>query len=390
MNRQTFIILILLAFNPLTLISQIEIISKDSAINIALRNGLDIGLAAEYKTKLIDDTIWVVKSLICDDYSQRTYFTKSINALNGQVIKDQNHTVVELWSNTGQRKIEITYIKFGNIDSLPIVEDNYSTKLTGLPYNAANPVFAPQDKYIAFEYGHKIGITSICGESFLNICEECRNPLWLNDKWLVYLKDNCLYKKNIETKEEIKITDIHYRLADYRISPDNNWIVYQSSEMWPREDSLGNPIFYSSINGQGINLSLVSIDGAVKKHFEKKREYYSDPCWTANSDTILFYISDQKYYATDFSKDEIPIFKYELLPNISLREYKKTINGTFPFRHNCQILEIDKNTLSPTRILLYERNRYRNERFSNNKDYLIYSKPNEFDKDSSLWLKQIK
>lgn len=390
MNRQTFIILILLAFNPLILISQIEIICKDSAINIALRNGLDIGLAAEYKTNLIDDTIWVVKSLICDDYSQRTYFTKSINALNGQVIKDQNHTVVELWSYAGQRKIEITNIKFGNIDSLPIVEDNYSTKLTGLPYNAVSPVFASQDKYIAFEYGHKIGIASIYGESFLNICEECQNPQWLNDKWLVYLKDNCLYKKNIETKEEIKITDIHYRLADYRISPDNKWIVYQSSEMWPWEDSLGNPIFYSFINGQGINLSLVSIDGAVKKHFEKKQEYYSDPCWTANSDTILFYISDQKYYATDFSKDVIPIFKYKLLPNISLREYEKTINGTFPFRHNCQILEIDKNTLSPTRILLYERNRYRDERFSNNKDYLIYSKPNEFDKNSSLWLKQLK
>jgi hypothetical protein len=391
-SDRLIIFLLFLILNPSGLHSQNGLISKDRAINLALSNGLPIGLS-EYDAELQGDSIWIVKSLLCDDGNEHSYETVLINAKNSKVIIDQHVGYSTIYMALGE-PIEKTFINVNNIDldSLPEIKNIENRKLTSLNENESNPVFSENDEMIAFQYGfRKIGIISIHGDQFQQICDECLYPQWLDDNWLVYFKDfEHIYKNNIDTGEELRITENPYRYDNYQMSPDKKWIVYQSSEMWPRRDSIGNPILYASINGQGQNLCLISLDGKNKKYFDKAWKYYYKPTWTPNSDTIYFYISAKKYFATHFSNDIIKFYECSTLQNLSLWEYEKINNGSFPFIYNCQILDIDANSLIPIRFLIKERGRYRDIYFSHNKKYLVYSKTDKKHGDYSIWIKKIK
>jgi Tol biopolymer transport system component len=393
MTKDRLIILLLfLLINSLGLYSQNNPISKDKAIEIALTNGLPIGLS-EYDAELQGDTMWVVKSLLCDYGDGQNYETVSVNSLNGNVITDTHTSYFTMHSSYGEQ-VERTVINANNInfDSLPIVKSSENRKLTTLNENESNPTFSDNDKLIAFQYGfRKIGIISVQGEQFQQICDECLYPQWLDNDWIVYFKDfEHIYKQNINSGEVVKITDKPYRYDNYQLSPDKKWIIYQSGEMWPTQDSLGNPIFRMSINGQGRNLCMISVNKKIKKYFDKDWKYYYKPTWTPNSDSVFFYISAKKYLATDFSTEIIKFSETNLLQNLSLWEYEKIRNGSFPFSHNCQILEINAKTLIPIRFLIKERGRYRDLNFSNNKKYLVYSKTNKKHGDYSLWIMKIK
>jgi len=190
--------------------------------------------------------------------------------------------------------------------------------------------------------------------------------------------------------EEVRFTREPYRYDDFQLSPDKKWIAYQSSEMWPSQDSLGNQMFYASINGQGQNLCVMSMDGKEKKFFKKAWTYYSIPYWTEHSDSIFFYISDQKYVATNLNTHEIDYSPYHGLNNMSLSDHQKVIDGTFPFIYHCQVFEVDKSSLKPIKVLINDLGRYRDVYFSHNKRYLIYSKAESKHGIYSLWIKTIK
>jgi len=349
--------IIFAAFFLLALSNQLSaqrvLIDQDSAIQIALKNGLNKGLA-EYKTELLNDSIWFINCLICDDDGQRIYDAKAVNAFNGQIIKDGFIAMEEMSVVFGER-MERTNIHVDiNLDSLPISKMELNQKLTDSCGYVLNPVFSYNDKRIAFQYGfRKIGIVNTDGTNFKQICDECLYPEWLNNDWIMYCKDfEHIYKKNIHSDEEVRITREPYRYDDFQLSPDKKWIAYQSSEMWPSQDSLGNQIFYASMNGQGQNLCVMSMDGKEKKFFKKEWTYYSTPYWTKHSDSIFFYISDQKYVATNLNTHEINYSPYKGLNNMSLSDHQKVIDGTFPFIYHCQVLEIDKNSLKPVKGLI--------------------------------------
>lgn len=390
--RLTILILLLL-IKSTGLYSQNYLISKDKAINIARTNGLQVGLSG-YDVELQGDSIWIVKSLLCDDNNGQNFETVLVNAKDGKIVTDSHIGYASFsFINTGEQ-IEKTIINTNNInlDSLPEIQSSENRKLTTLNENESNPKFSVNDEIIAFQFGfRKIGIISIHGDQFQQICDECLYPQWLDDNWLVYFKDfEHIYKKNIKTGEEIRITEKPYRYDDFQLSPDKKWIIYQSSEMWPTQDGLGNPILYSSIDGQGQNLCMISINGKVMKFFDKDWKYYYKPTWTSNGDTLYFYISAKKYIATNFSTDIIKYCETDLLKNLSLWEYEKIKNGTFPFSQNCQILDINAKTLTPIRFLIKERGRYREEYFSHNKEYLVYSKTENKHGNYSLWIMKIK
>ncbi|MDA3816449.1 MAG: hypothetical protein PF486_03665 [Prolixibacteraceae bacterium] len=389
-NRLIFLVLFLL-FKSAGLYSQNNLISKDRAIDIALSNGLPVGLS-EYEAEMQGDTIWIVKSLLCDDGDGQNYETVLINALNGKVITDTYVGYLTMHMTCGEQ-VERTVINANNIniDSLPVINSSENRKLTSLNEKESNPIFSDNDKLIAFQYGfRKIGVTSIYGDQFQQICEECMYPQWLDNDWIVYFKDfEHIYKKNINTGVEIKITDNPYRYDHYQLSPDKKWIIYASSEMWPTQDSLGNPILRMSINGQGQNLCLISVDGKIKKYFDKEWKYYYKPTWTPNGDSIYFYISAKKQIVTDISKDIINFEESDLLENLSLWEYEKINKGSFPYSQNCRVLDVNAETLSPIQFLIKERGRYRDLTFSNNKKYLVYSKTDKKRGDCSLWIMKI-
>jgi hypothetical protein len=387
--KKIILLVFLLLILSSHLIAQRLLINADSAINIALRYGLKIGLS-KYEAKLQSDTLWLINSLVCDDEYDKIYDTKIINAVNGGLIDNISFCTIQ---PVVCQRLERTIINSDfNSDSLPKINGGLTKMLAESVLNISNPIFSDNDKKIVFQYGYmKIGIVNIDGTGFKGICDECMNPMWLNDDWVIYIKGfDHIYKKNIKSNTEIRITNKSYRFMNFKISPNRKWFVYQSSEMWPSNDSLGNQILYSSINGEGQNLCLLSIDGKEKKFFHKEWMYYYNPCWTSQSDSIFFYILDQKYLAANLNDSIINYSKFYTLQNISLNDNEKVINGTFPIVLNCQILEINKKLLKPTRILVNEIGRYRDVYYSHNMEHIIYLKREREIDEYKLWIKSIK
>lgn len=368
-----------------------SLISKNRAIDIAIKKGLKIGLS-EFSADL-HDTIWSISSLICDDEPDKIYDTRLINAKTGELVEGMYAVRMECQIQIGGIPIERTQINSDIIiDSLPIVKGSYNRKLTGLNENESNPVFSDNDKRIAFQYGfRKIGIINTDGSEFKVINGECLYPQWLNDDWIVYFKDfEHIYKKEINSDIEVRITDSPYRYDKFQLSPNKQWILYQSSEMWPIQDKFGNQIMYATTDaGEGQNLCIMSIDGKVKRFLKKEWICYFNPIWTMKGDSILFYISNEKYCTTDLDQKEIGYSRFELLKGVSLTDYGKAIKGTFPLIYHGQILEIDLNTLKPIRILIDKIGRYKDAYFSHNKEYLIYSKTNMKNGEYKIWLKRL-
>lgn len=389
--RKIVYLLLTLTLCSIQLIAQSSLITKDRAIKIALKNGLKKGLG-EYDATLESNRIWKVTSIVYDDESESIIDSKSINAKTGEVLKNMQFFGHFIHENIGSKVERTTINSEHTIDSLPIVMEEFNKKLTQLSENESNPEFSDNDQKIAFQYGfRKIGLINSDGSNFKEICEECLYPQWLDEDWILYFKDfEHIYKKNIHSNVEIRITKEPYRYDNFQLSPNKKWILYQSAEMWPTCDSLGNPIFYASMNGQGQNLCIMSIDGQEKRFFKKEWTCYYNPLWTINSDSILFYISGQKQVATNLSDSIIDYSEFNLQENLSLIDDKKVINGFFPFIYHGQVLEIEKNSLTPIRILVKEIGRYRDVKFSNNKDYLIYSKTNKYYGDSSIWIKKLR
>jgi hypothetical protein len=377
------------AFISPNLMAQTTIISRDSAISIALRNGLKIGLS-EYETELKKDTIWIVYSLLCDEYPGSNYDIKALNARTGEIIKDYLLLRVSDFPQEYGTRTEKTNIHSElNIDSLPVAKEISNRRLTELSESESNPVFSDDDSYIAFEYGFKkIGIIKADGTDFKQLCEGCRYPQWLDNKQIVYLDDsNYLNKKNIDTFEEIRLTKEPDNYDDYKISPDKRWVAFTKGKPLKEPDSSG--VVYMSFTPE-LDLWIMDIQQSNQWRIVNASKEISNPTWTSNSDTILFYISDKKYFVTDLYSKENSYFRYNLLPNLSLWEYEKIAGNTFPIKYNCQIFEVDSRTLVPIRVLENRIGHYNDVFFSHNKKYMIYSKAETRYGDSHLWIKKIK
>jgi len=391
MNRRilvTFIALLLLA-NQLQ--GKSSLISKSRAIEIALNYGLKVGLS-EYSAELRSDSTWVISSLLSDDVPDRTYDTKAINALTGKIIMNIYFARMVSQTMIGGRIYRTIVNTDIDFDSLPIAKYVFDRKLTKLNECESNPVFSDNDKRIVFQYGlQKIGMINTDGTDFKEIDHDCLYPQWLNDEWVAYFKDSeHIYKKNIHSNTQIRITSTPNQYDKFLISPDKQWILYQSSEMWPTLDSLGNQIMYMNTgNGEGQNLCIMSMDGKVKKFLKKDWTCYSNPYWTKNSDSILFNISDYKYCATNLNDHEIDYSRFDLLDSISLEDYGKVIGNTFPLVYGGQIFEIDRNSLKPIRVLVEKYGRYKEAFFSHNKEYLIYAKTDKKDGVYQIWIKKL-
>lgn len=364
-----------------------NLIDKEEAITIALRNGLKTGIE-EPQAQLIEKNIWEVKSLLCDDNNKSDYNVIKINANTGEIVSNMGEVMG--WIESGYRFFEQTVIKLPrNFDSIPIkVIKNKPYKLTNINEgNESSPVISDNNKMIAFQFGiRKIGIINIKGRGFQEICDECYNPYWIDNNWIAYFKDYHIYKLNINTGEEIRITKKPIYSIEFQISPDFKWIAYTSEEVWPKKDSLGRIIFYSFWNGEGYELCLASINGEDRKFITKTGKYVHTPCWSTTGDSIFFYIENDKHFATNLDNDTITYSPLKGLDSIALEDYKKIVNNIFPYKKDCQVFGIDFKSRQPTSILIEERGRYNNLTLSNNLEYFIYSKKDCKRCDDKIWI----
>ncbi len=373
--------------------SQRIIIDKDSALKIALSDGLNNGLE-EYSINLINDSIWQVRSLLCDDYNQSNYDLRKVDAFTGQIVKNKfglNEAMAEMRVMDCCNNIERTQISYNyKFDTLKVSKEDEEQKLQELDriYSVS---ISPNDKYILISYDfRKIGVLNIKSREFHQICSECLNPFWLSNDLIVYQKEfKYLCKYNLKTKQEYKVIDSIFNYQDYRISPDCKWIAYTSYEDWQKNDKPGQIVIRQSINGQGSNLHLMSINGKVNKFVTKLWQYVNHPTWTNNSDTILFYIDDKKYYATNITNDSMDYFPYNKFSKLDLWDYNKIVSGFFPYKVNCNIVEINAKTMLPDRILVNKVKRYDNMCFSQDLKYLVFTTSDISKSKTYLWIKRI-
>lgn len=365
-----------------------NLISEEKAIKIAIDHGLEKGLNKP-QAVLQGDSIWEVKILLCEEYGHEIYHVFKISALAGELIE----TEMGVFREVIGRQLETTQINFPcDFESIPKINPNNKRyRLTSLTLgDERNPAISSNNKHIAFQFGFRnIGLADINGKHFRKICDECFHPYWIDNKWLTYIKDqNQIYKLNIDTQEEIKITTRPINYNSFQISPDFKWIAYTSGEIWqsPEKDSQGRNIFNAFMNGQGQELCLASVNGENRKFITKTGKYVHSPCWSKTSDSILFYIENEKFVATGLENDTILYSPLHKLERIALRDYKKSVSGKFPFKSNCKIYSIDINSLQPDKILIEEPGRYYDLHFSKDLNYLIYSKKEYNDCEYKLWI----
>ena len=371
---------VLLIF-PLLSFGQFHI-DKDEAIKIAFENGLEPGLE-EPEATLTNKGIWEIKSLLCnDDINSGDYNIMEVDASTGKI--KNNIKSMRAFTQVDGEQYDKTELQIsGDLREIPVITpDNKAYKLIAFDKRVeCNPVISANNKRIAFQYEYnKIGIVTINGQGFQQICNECRNPQWIGNNWIAYFKEpNRFYKKNIKTHEEKLFTNNSYINEQSQISPDFKWIAYTSSEIWdtpePKKDSLGRiHLKINFMDGQGQELCLMSTDGTKRKFITKSGRYVNTPCWSAKSDTLYFYIDKAKCYATDLNNDTI-MYCSMLDPNkISLFDYRKVVEGIFPIRVGCKIVGVDIHTSKLKYILLNEPGIYENLALSNKLKYLVFTK----------------
>ncbi len=386
MNKAT-IILILLIFHQL---SFGQLIDKNEAIEIAKKNGLKDGI--EDPVIELNNNIWTIKCLMCDD-NENNYQIIEIDATTGKIEMNGRYIEMSIAVGGQSKKTEIIYSE--SWDSIPKKESikkpyQLSTFSIG---RECNLTISPDNQFIAFQYGaRKIGIVDSSGNNFAKIDDESLYPAWLDDEWVAYFKDfKYIYKKNIKTGQEIRITENSGEYDNFQISPDNKWIAYTSSEVWniQKKDSLGFPIIHAFINGQGQDLCLLSMDGKIKKYITKVKKYVNTPCWSGQGDTLFFNIENTAYFATNLEDDTINYFPIKKLDSISLTDYRSLEKGLFLIKRNCKIYAIDNNTLTPKYLLSEKPGRYGDLLFSHDLKYLIFTKQDFKDSDKKLWIQKL-
>lgn len=383
------VILIILLFHQYHL-SFGQKIEGSEALEIAKKNGLVEGIEEPFIE--FNNNIWTIKCLLCDENGEK-YQIIEVDANTGKVKTAGRYFEM---SFDGRRKSTMTGIlDFKNMDSIPQKRLKGDPILLSTPVikGKCNPAISPNNQIIAFQYDRRrIGVINIDGQGFINICNECKQPQWIDNNWIAFLKNNNqIFKKNIKTNEEKAITKTGTFL-NFQISPDNKWIAYTSSDVWntQKKDSLGFPIVHIFMNGQGQDLCLQSIDGKVKKHITKIEKRVHTPCWSENGDTLFFNIENSTYFSTEFEKDTIKYQPIRKLNSISLRDYQRKEKGLFPIKYNCKIYAIDKNRLEPRYLLIEKPDRYSDVTFSHGLEYLIYTEKEFKDSNKKIWIQKFK
>jgi hypothetical protein len=409
MTKTTFKIKLLIAFTVFLfqLAYSQKLIGKDSAESIAFKGGLEHGIDS-IKIDLVDNNIWEIKSLLCCGSDWKRFHLMRIDGKTGQIIVDSKSAGAR-WSTEGTLREKTELNNSVKIHDIPISKStNAHYRLTTLDNeNESNPSISEDNKWVAFQYGFKkIGIVKIDGSVFKHFCEECVNPQWLDRNWVLYSYDfKHIYKQNIYTSEKVKITKELCRYDDFKVSPDHKWIIYTNTEFVktksPKEAAENNSggkqnvvghtegelsvIDYWEAEFKDIWFFKIDEPEKIKKIPMRHGQAYM-PCWSKNSDSLLFYIKDKKYFATNLANDSILYYPLTSLTNLALQDYEKIRKGIFPYNFDCKVSIVDAVSLMPKNILINAYGNYDDMILSDDLKYIVFSKQDRIGSNKVLWV----
>lgn len=147
------------------------------------------------------------------------------------------------------------------------------------------------------------------------------------------------------------------------------WLAYVKSV--PRVSENPNEIIIT-LGNENYELFIQSLQNGNEKRITFEGEV-SVPIWKLTGDTIFFYMHDVLHYATDFDSVTPVIGVAKHLDNISIWDYANSVDNSFVYKLDCQIVLIDLSTLKPVKYILKRRDRYENIRMSNDGKYITYT-----------------
>lgn len=364
-------------------------IDKDSALQIAFAHGYERGLDS-IKATYVNDSIWRFECILCDQNNSEPSNFIDINCITGKV-EPTTLMSITIHQYIGSRPR--IYDEFTiDINQKPVLKlESKPYLLTNFDSERESNVTISNKNIIAFSYGfRKIGIINIDGSGFKQICQESLYPQWVNDEVIAYFKDfEHIYEFNINTQKETKITTEAYRYDVFCISPDNKWLAYLKDAPHMQYDNEGHAIgsFQTCTSPREFDLWIMNISNpTIQKKINSESADIYDPIWSEKGDSLLFYNGDSKYFVTNLETNKFTCSKLDRLYDIKLTNYKKMKNSLFPVIKDCKILAADYNKFSVANILVNERGRYSECIFSNDIQYLIYTKSEKKAGDTKIWI----
>ena len=386
------------------------IISKDSALSIAFNNGLEQGLD-DISVSLVDGSYWEIRSLLCCGQGWKHYHFMKISGKTGKILYESKRAGEGGIDVSADAIKETTLNTSVNVDNLPIFKaTNAEYRLTKLKNSdESKPALSKDNKLVAFQYGfRKIGIISFDGSGFMHLCDECFNPQWLDDNWITYFYDfRHIYKQNIHSGEKVKITsDSNRCYDDFKLSPDGKWIAFTKidavktkSEKEAVENHSGGQALGSFGHTEGDRYVtdywiaafndiwfFSTKNPEIKRKIQMRNGQAYMPCWSKDSDSLLFYIKGKKYFATNLVNDSINYYPLKNNDSLALEDIEKIRKGVFPFKIDCRIALVDATSLMPKYLLTSARAIYDGMILSDDLRYMIFSKQNRVGSFKSLWV----
>jgi hypothetical protein len=383
------LVILILVFLTRQIVFSQCLIDKDKALQIAFDKGFEKGIDSIKVTK-IHDTIWRFECLLCDeDYSDR-YDNININCITGKVEPSNYFSGITKYMQIGGKQRNYSDFPI-NINKSPVLEVKAKPYLlTHFDNEGENRICISDKNVIAFAYGfRKIGIINIDGTGFKQICNECLYPQWIDNDFVAYYKDfEQVYKSNIHSLKQIRITKEKGGYDNFSISPNKKWLAYIIPPVRPERDSLGriNLYIHTCTDPEENDLWILKLSNPdIKKKINAKSDDIYNPTWSEKGDSLFFYIGDNKYFATDLEKAVISCSILNKHVDINLANYKKIKYGIFPAIIDCKIVSVDYNKRSVKNILINERGRYNECIFSNDQKYLIFTKSDKQYGNSRIW-----
>jgi hypothetical protein len=366
------------------------IIDKCEAIEIALKNGIDEPLDS-FEVTLKDDTIWEVKSVLCDDSGNSESVTYRINAVTGEKYKEAFASMIISMAPCSSSGNPINYS--GYVDSLiPITNYQPRLILTQKLKNIHDLRFSPDEKWIAISHGvasGSIAVIPINGGELKPICDSCISSRWSSNETLIFYRTNSdqIAEMNIFSDECSVLQSLNILKWRASFSPSGEWFAYKKYIPRRLSDTTHLIISIGREDYEEYDLFIQSIRTGLERRITTEG-FVSGIYWNRTGDTIFFHRNERLYYSTGFHNEQ-PEYGLALhLENVPIYSYLNSYNGRFPQIHRCQIIMVDMNTMKPVSFIRKKRGRYKNVWMSNNGKYLVYTEkdPNSAISDNTLYL----
>jgi Tol biopolymer transport system component len=183
-------------------------------------------------------------------------------------------------------------------------------------------------------------------------------PQWLNNDWLVYLREGNIYAMEIATQESFLLLDATVLIENILLSPDRQMIAYHGMNMGERQlylaSSNRNLIPYVGQPAGERGLYLSTTQALYPTRIPLPRPLSTDPLsWSPDSQALVFTLDDGSLNIYEIGTQSLLSYSS---PNRRINPLWSTDGQTIAFMENRRLFLLDWETgdimpLDETRLI---------------------------------------